>query len=148
MATDPYTLERQRHAEAMTHANRGFDLRARGDDAGARDAFRAAFDIERPLAMSLLDEMELEPSRSIMFRSAASLALLCGEFEDARRLAHQGLAGSPSTGLRKELREVLDALPVPTTPQVEASPSIAAELRRVTTRAEPAPVDARWGKAA
>jgi hypothetical protein len=94
------------HAEAMRHANDGFTHRYLGNEQDALEDFRKAWELERRAAMSLLDG-DLEPSRSILFRSAASLALLCGEPEDARKLVHLGLSGQPSMRVREVLEAIL-----------------------------------------
>lgn len=49
-----------------------------------------------------------EPTRSILYRSAAWLALGAGELEQARRFAAFGLSGYPSKVVHNELIEVLD----------------------------------------
>ncbi len=69
-------------------------------------ALRNAYRREREAALLLLNETEQEPTRSVLFRSAAWLALQCGEARDAELLATQGLQGSPPTELAQELREV------------------------------------------
>jgi hypothetical protein len=105
MAENYQQAERD-HAEAMRHANDGFTYRHLGAEDEARTAFRRAWELERRAAMSLIDG-ELEPSRSVLFCSAASLALLCGEHRDARMLAHCGLGGSPTKRVRESLEIIV-----------------------------------------
>jgi len=149
--SDAHTRAHKRHAEAMAHANRGFTLRHQQDQEGATAAFREALDLEKRAAMALLDALDLEPSRSILFRSAASLALLADDRDEARRLAHQGLAGSPPPSIRREILDILSQCPEVTMDR-PSSPwplaSITAELRRLVAPREPEPIDARWGEAA
>jgi hypothetical protein len=49
-----------------------------------------------------------EPSRSILYRSAAWLELSAGSFERAAWIARRGLDGQPAPRLREELRVVLE----------------------------------------
>ncbi|HEX5271222.1 MAG TPA: hypothetical protein VFW33_12065, partial [Gemmataceae bacterium] len=49
----------------------------------------------------------LEPTRSVLHRSAASLALECGEYREAERLIATALAGSPPETIAEELRDLL-----------------------------------------
>ena len=48
-----------------------------------------------------------EPSRSVLLRSAASLAFECHELREAERLASQALGGEPPSEIAQELRELL-----------------------------------------
>lgn len=73
-----------------------------------RDLSRQALLRERMAADCLRDTPYLEPSRSVLYRSAAYLALDCGDFEEARRLATAGLEGAPSDVVADELREILE----------------------------------------
>ena len=56
-------------------------------------------------------EPNLEPTRSVLYRSAASLAVQLGDSARAHALALEGLRGAPPRGVRAELFEILDALP-------------------------------------
>ncbi len=137
------------HAEAMKHANDGFTHRYLGQQDEATAAFRSAWGLEREAAMLLLRE-EIEPTRSISFRSAASLALLCGELEDAQKLAHIGLGGSPPPRVRKVLEAVLADAQQRTRLGTEGPvDSVVEELRRLRPDTEPPePVDVTWGRVA
>ena len=96
----------QLHQDAMAAAERGtFAKRNHDADAAQRD-FREALDLETQAAHSV--PAGFEPSRSVLFRSAASLALECGQEREAERLAALGLAGDPPDEIADELREILD----------------------------------------
>lgn len=60
------------------------------------------------LEMKAARLVAVEPSRSILYRSAASLALEIGAHEAARNLAVEGLKGDPTPQLQSELKEVLN----------------------------------------
>lgn len=139
------------HAQAMSHANDGFAHRFLGHHDEAVAEFREAWRLERAAAMGLVAE-SLEPSRSILFRSAASLALLCGEVEDARRLAHLGLGGDPPLRVREFLLQVLadaDAEDRLRAGRGGVAASVSVELQRLLPDADPpTPVDVTWNRAA
>ena len=70
---------------------------------------REAYLLEKDAADMLKDEIGLEPSRSMIHRSAAWLAVNCRMFCAGKRLARQGLAGNPPEEIADELREALKA---------------------------------------
>ncbi|HKV12582.1 MAG TPA: hypothetical protein VJ725_30840 [Thermoanaerobaculia bacterium] len=67
---------------------------------------RLAFQAEKQAAEMLAGEPKEEPTRSILYRSAANLARQCGEFEEALRLINFGLAGHPPPDVAEELSEL------------------------------------------
>lgn len=99
---------RSRHREAMRYAERAKIADLDGKDVEARRLARLAFELEREAAQTLLQRLRMEPARSVLFRSAATLALECGEMDEARLLAFQGLAGFPPKEIAAELREILE----------------------------------------
>lgn len=54
---------------------------------------REAFELEKQAAMLLVDKRDKEPTRSILFKGAAQLALNCGKFKEGIALADMGLMG-------------------------------------------------------
>lgn len=99
---------RSQHREAMHHAERARIARLEGKEAEMGELMRRALELEREAAYGLLQEFQAEPTRSVLFRSAAALALECGETEEARRLAFQGLAGSPPKEIADELHDIVE----------------------------------------
>lgn len=99
---------RGQHRDAMRFAERAKVARIGGHDEEAVGLTRRAFELEREAAQSLLASFDVEPTRSVLFRSAATLALECGELEEARRLAFQGLAGFPPTEIADEIHEIVE----------------------------------------
>ena len=65
-----------------------------------------AFKVER-FAAQELQYLDIEPTRSVLYRSAASLAFQCREFEQAIELIKVGLAGNPPAEIRAELEELM-----------------------------------------
>ena len=92
------------HRDAMVLAEQAV---AEADARIAQRLFRAAFDNERRAAEELAEALEAEPTRSVLYRSAASLAADCGEYSEAERLAGEGLAGRPPAEIADELRGLL-----------------------------------------
>ncbi|HFA47501.1 MAG TPA: hypothetical protein ENJ95_00630 [Bacteroidetes bacterium] len=60
--------------------------------------------------MILKDKTEIEPSRSVLFRSAAWLAVKAGKYREAERMAAFGLSGNPPKMILDELREVQETI--------------------------------------
>jgi ketosteroid isomerase-like protein len=94
------------HDDAMRLADEAFVAQLRGDAAAATELLHKAFELERQAAELLAGDFNLEPTRSVLFRSAATLAQRCGEHAEAERLIAQGLAGRPP----REIADELDAL--------------------------------------
>lgn len=82
--------------------------RRRKDPAGATNAMRRALELESTAAEAV--PHDLEPTRSILYRSAASIAAELGDTIAARRLAIAGLRGDTPAEIKAELFEVLDGL--------------------------------------
>ncbi len=61
------------------------------------------FEAERKAAFFLLEQFDQEPMRSVCFRSAASLAMNCKKYEEAKQMVHFGLAGKPPKGVAEQL---------------------------------------------
>ena len=97
------------HSQAMDAAGRAFHSDLHGDFATAETLFREAFEAERRAALLVADS-DAEPTRSVLLRSAASLALDCHEYREAERLIAIGLAGNPPTPISDELRDLLETV--------------------------------------
>src|SRR5580658_356908 len=95
------------HREAMALADRAFAAKVAGDPEAASRFFRAAFDLEAQAAESISSNLEAEPTRAVLFRSAATLAVQCGLVEAAAKLVGEGLAGHPQKSLVEELQSVI-----------------------------------------
>lgn len=65
-----------------------------------------AHGIEKEIAENIPANKENEPSRSIMYRSAASLANNAGFYTNAKELALEGLGGYPPSCVAQELFDV------------------------------------------
>lgn len=100
---------RDLHRQAMDLAEAA--ILARRRDRFAPEVFaltREAFENERRAADLLADPAAPEPSRSVIHRSAATLAANCGEYREAERLIGRALAGEPPEEIAEELRDLLE----------------------------------------
>src|SRR6266540_4312179 len=96
------------HTTAMDIAEEAFDYQRKGERGAAADLFFQALHLEQQAANMLDIKRENEPSRSILFRSAASLAYNAGDYETAEKLVAQGLTGFPPPEIADELRDLFD----------------------------------------
>jgi hypothetical protein len=97
------------HQKAMFFAQDALVATHHKEFEKAKGLYQKAFDIERPIALSLVDSQN-EPIRSIILRSAASLALDIGNSREAEIFISHGLLGSPPEDIHQELLELLDAV--------------------------------------
>lgn len=92
------------HQLAMECADLAIAAQREDREQEARDLFQTAYDFERQAASLLSARMDAEPTRSILYRSAASLALDCGEEGEAEVLICEALKGNPPEEIAEELR--------------------------------------------
>ena len=98
------------HFKAMLISQDAFVLAVHGKQDEAIPLYEQAFELERQAALSLLNIENVEPTRSILFRSAAALAMECHRYRDAEKMIGLGLAGNPPEDVAEELRELFDAV--------------------------------------
>ena len=93
--------------EAMRTHRSALDLDGLADDLHKLEMqFRyIAFDLDRNAAEQLEDS-DIEPERSVLYRSAASLAFCCHMPEIAKKLTEKGLAGNPPEAFKVALEEL------------------------------------------
>jgi hypothetical protein len=94
------------HRKAMDLVDRARAEKARGESRHAEESLRDAFENEREAALLVVKEEGSEPTRSVLCRSAASLALQVDEIREAERLISLGLAGNPPEDIAEELLEL------------------------------------------
>lgn len=94
------------HERAMSLADAAMVARMAGDEQTAANLLHSAFEHERDAALSV--SSNLEPTRSILLRSAASLALESSENREAERLIGMALSGEPPEEIADELRDLLE----------------------------------------
>ena len=94
------------HQQAMDLAELAFTAKLRGDLERADLLFRQAFEKEASAATLIASDLNAEPTRSVLHRSAASLAVDCGEFQAADRLIATALSGNPPQEIADELKDL------------------------------------------
>lgn len=98
------------HSKAMDFADRALRSQVEDKQNDAAKFFRKAFEREREAALAVVQMGGGEPSRSILLRSAAALALDCDEVREAEKLIALGLAGDPPPEIIEELRDLLESV--------------------------------------
>ena len=94
------------HRKAMEYVDEAYLFQLEG----ARDKYlhftRLALEKEAAAADLMVDE-DVEPTRSVLHRSAATLAWRCQEYDYAKRLIFRGLDGNPPGEIAWELKDLL-----------------------------------------
>ena len=98
------------HEQAMTLAEAAVIARTEGDEAASCERFMEALDLAREAAARIASRVDEEPMRSVLHRSAASLALNCEEYRLAEKLLAVGLAGEPPPEIAEEMRDLLEQI--------------------------------------
>jgi hypothetical protein len=96
-------LVRNLHRRAEAAVDAAALARQTGDAIGARKAMAEALELERRAAE--LTPEGVEPTHSMLYLGAATLAAELGDHEEAARLAAAGLTGRPSDEVRAELKQ-------------------------------------------
>ena len=108
------------HRQALAYGDESFVARIENDRSRFLRFTRLAYEKEAAAADLMVDE-DVEPTRAILHRSAATLAWRCEMHDEAKRLIHRGLEGNPPADIKWELEDLLakveaaleDAAPVP-----------------------------------
>jgi hypothetical protein len=96
------------HDQAMDLAEQAAILKLKQENERAQSLLIEAFKLEQNAALELFNQHEYEPTRSILFRSAATLAFECNLLRDAEKLIAHGLSGNPPDELAEEMRDLLE----------------------------------------
>lgn len=94
------------HQQAMDLAEAAAVARLRGAIEQAAQLTRQAFEQEAQAANLIASVLDAEPTRSVLHRSAASLAIECGELRTAERLIATALSGNPPPEIAEELKDL------------------------------------------
>jgi hypothetical protein len=98
------------HDKAMELADEAHYAKKKDNLEEAQSKYLSAFEYEKSAAMLLVNDYAQEPTRSVLFRSAACLLLNLPfpsekEFRKAERMVAYGLSGNPPGEIAEELRE-------------------------------------------
>jgi hypothetical protein len=100
------------HEKAMELAEEAFFLERDGKIYNSYDKYFKAFMFEKRAALLLKDDYEKEPSRSILFKSAAYLALKNNYYFVAIELIVEALTGNPPKEIKYELKELFNSIDI------------------------------------
>jgi hypothetical protein len=98
----------QFHNQAMNLAENAFLAQQKGDTHTFVQLSKEAFLLEKAAAMLLQNKSDAEPSRSILFKSAAFLAFDAQEFQECRNMITYTLLGKPDTLIKAEMNQLFD----------------------------------------
>jgi hypothetical protein len=96
------------HNQAMEIAEEGYFAQREGDKVAANKHFKAAFELEKKAAMLLIEDFEIEPSRSILFKGAAQLAFNFGDYRAMEQMIGFALTGNPDKATTLALKQLLN----------------------------------------
>jgi small subunit ribosomal protein S4 len=108
------------HRKAMGALDQALLLKQKGDNTAYEQATRLALRLESEAADLLRTELDAEPARSILYRSAASIAIELHLPKSAERLIKLALAGHPPIDIASDLKTLLGK--VQPNPQVVPKP--------------------------
>lgn len=94
------------HKQAMDCAEMAQIAKLKGDSVLALQLSKQAFEKERLAAELIVNNLADEPTRSVLHRSAATLAIDCGEIAAAERLIAVALSGNPPQEIAEELKDL------------------------------------------
>ena len=94
------------HRQAMDLAEQADLKKLRGETAQVQELLQQALKLESEAAGMVANDITAEPTRSVLHRSAATLAVECGELSLAERLIARALAGAPPSGIAAELKDL------------------------------------------
>lgn len=93
------------HEQAMDWADKARSARRDRDEDTYLRFMKNAFELEKKAALMIQSE-ESEPTRSVLHRSAASLAYKCKLYREAEKLISRAVAGQPPREILQELRRL------------------------------------------
>ena len=108
---------RDSHNKAMDFAERAFVVRIQGQREQAYNFFVQALKYELEAIAQLEVEGRIEPTYSVLHRSAATLALDCNQPQKAKEIATQALNQNPHPEIADELHELLHRISLLLSPQ-------------------------------
>lgn len=97
---------RELHDKAMELAQEAMVFRQSGQLSDAENLARQAYQLEQQAAELVPEGQDSEPTRSILYLSAASLAYQAGEYDIALGLVEKGLSGFPPQQVEQELHNL------------------------------------------
>lgn len=96
------------HRKAMEFADESFVFRLENNREEFLRLTKLAYEKEAAAADLMVDEFDIEPTRSVLHRSAATLAWRCEMYDEAKWLICRALAGNPPPDIECELNDLLE----------------------------------------
>jgi hypothetical protein len=103
----------------MTLAQEAIMARVRKNENKAQMLYKQSFDLEREAAYIYAERFDKEPIRSILYRSAASLAIECHLYQEADLLIQQGQTSDTPIDVVEEFQELKEQMQLPRTEQAQ-----------------------------
>ena len=94
------------HQQAMDLAEQADLKKLSGDVTQANEILKQALALETEAAQLMAEDMTAEPTRSVLHRSAATLAIECGELQMAEKLIAVAISGTPPLDIAEELKDL------------------------------------------
>jgi len=103
---------RKFHQLAMELLQKSIVARHNGDSELCRNLCEQAygFEIQSADLIANTADVDNEPTRSILYRSSASLAYQAGKFDFAKEAINKCLAGNPSEAIKHEIALLLEEM--------------------------------------
>lgn len=96
------------HQEAMEYSFKAKQALVEGRYGSSFELYKKAAELESDVAEFYFDKPELEPTRSIVVRSAAYLNLKAGQIENAKKFIFFGLLNTQDTLIKEQLNNALE----------------------------------------
>lgn len=104
------SIVKQIHDEAMRIYQDAIILSVKGKDSDAEKEYEKAYRLESDAAELVSQKPNSEPTRSILFRSAATLAYQAGDYDNSLNLIGKCLSGNPTVRIKNEIRELYEKI--------------------------------------
>lgn len=98
------------HNHAMILLQEAIVFNHNGDTQSAKNKFKEAFVLESEAADLVSKNQNSEPTRSILYRSAASLAYQSDDFNKSLNLIGKCLSGNPTSKIKDEVRILYESI--------------------------------------
>ena len=98
------------HEKAMALSQEAIMARVWNDETKAQMLYKQSFDLEREAAYIYAERFDKEPIRSILYRSAASLAIECLLYQEADLLIQQGQSSQTPIDVMDDFQELKDKM--------------------------------------
>ena len=95
------------HREAMKYNDLALIAKQENSASDIKSNYLKAFEFEKQAFILFNSESSEEPTRSVLLRSAANLAMLSEQLREAEKLISIGLAGEPLKVIADEFRDLL-----------------------------------------